>query len=129
MRADRLMTETRCPNPSCRTVFSIEPRSLGRTVSCPTCARSLTARPLDIWKLLDERERQLAAGDTSAIERENERQRASARAPAKLRYHESPEAALRGAALAHDPMYESGIDRDAALAARPCELVALLDDI
>jgi tRNA G18 (ribose-2'-O)-methylase SpoU len=123
------VTETRCPNPSCKAVFSIEPRRLGRTVECPSCRRSLTARPLAIWTLLDAREAALAAGDTEAIERENRSPRAAARAQAELLYHPAPEGDDAGAALAHDPMYEASVDRRDGGLLPGCELVAVLDDI
>ena len=124
------MAETRCPNPACKAAFEVEARQLGRTVECPACGRSLTARPRAIWDLLEDRESRMARGDTSEIEKENGRPRAAARAERELLYHPAPEADPLGASLGNDPMYEAGVDRVAdeprALA---CDLVAVLDDV
>src|SRR5579871_923325 len=124
-----MSVETRCPSSSCRTVFTIEARWLGRTVECPRCGRSLTARPKHVWDLIEAREARLASGDVSAIERENRRPRAAARAQAELLYHPAPEGDPMGEALARDPMYEAGIDRAPDEPVSRCDLVAILDDV
>lgn len=124
------MAETRCPRPDCKATFPVDPRQLGRTVACPSCGRSLTARPLAIWERLEDRERRLAQGDTSEIENENRRPRAAARAQQDLLYHPPPGEDPLGATLGHDPMYESGVDRPPGEPVLPpCDLVALLDDV
>jgi predicted Zn finger-like uncharacterized protein len=124
------MIETRCPNPDCKASFQVHPRQLGRAVECPTCGRTLTARPREVWDLLEDREARLARGDTSEIEKENRRPRAAARAQAALLYHPAPDEDPRGAELARDPMYEAGVDQtEGALPLERCELVAILDDV
>lgn len=123
------MTEpTRCQHPACRAVFPVEPRLLGRTVECPSCGRSMTARPLGILEKLDERERSVRAGDTAAIDKLNRSQRLAAREQQELCWHPA-EDGDPNAALAHDPMYEGGVDRAAGGLLPACDLVAVLDDI
>ncbi|MEZ0228441.1 MAG: TrmH family RNA methyltransferase [Planctomycetota bacterium] len=120
---------TRCPNPACRAVFLVEARLLGRTTSCPRCGGSMTARPLAILEKLDERERQLRAGDPSEIERLNRSQRLAAKEQARACWH-PPLEGDPNAGLAHDPMYEGGVDRERSDGLLPpCDLVAILDDV
>jgi tRNA(Leu) C34 or U34 (ribose-2'-O)-methylase TrmL len=120
--------QTRCPNPDCRHVAPIEPRQLGRGTTCPRCGRNFTARPLAIWDKLEQRERDLGAGDLTRFERENRSERAAAKAREEVCYQPPPEGDPHGALLARDPMYEASVDRDAALLP-PCDLVAVLDDV
>jgi len=119
---------TRCPNPACRAVFDIEPRLLGRGIECPRCGRAMTARPLRILEKLDERARRLAKGDASELERLERSQRRAAREQAESCWH-PPLEGDPNAALAHDPMYEGGVDREAGSLLPTCDLVAILDDV
>jgi 23S rRNA (guanosine2251-2'-O)-methyltransferase len=50
------MPRTRCPDPDCATIFSVEASRLGRSARCPACGIGLTARPLAIEQQLRDQE-------------------------------------------------------------------------
>src|SRR4051812_35943422 len=88
----------------------------------------MTARPLRILEKLDEREKALREGDTSRQDKLNRSQRLAAREQQEACWH-PPAEGDPNAGLAHDPMYEGGVDRAAGDLLPRCDLVAILDDV
>ena len=56
------MPSTRCPDPGCATVFSVEAARLGKNGRCPACGIGLTARPLAIEEQLRAQEARVRGG-------------------------------------------------------------------
>ena len=56
------MPSTRCPDPGCATVFSVEAARLGKNARCPACGIGLTARPLAVEEQLRAQEARVRGG-------------------------------------------------------------------
>ena len=50
----------RCSNPACLYAFDVAVEKLGRNIRCPNCEQTITARPLDAWKAMEEQQARLA---------------------------------------------------------------------
>ena len=103
---------------------------MGRNVRCPACGQILTARPLAIWKALDERQKQFEQGAFNEAALEEPRSFAArTEFREKWLFHPPPENDPRGVELAHDPLYEPGADRDDGTLLPTVDIRVALDDL
>jgi len=63
------MSQVRCPDPACATLFEVDTARLGRNVNCPVCARGLTARPVEVEDQLRAQEHRIAGAPGAPVER------------------------------------------------------------
>jgi tRNA G18 (ribose-2'-O)-methylase SpoU len=63
------MPSTRCPDPGCATIFSVEAARLGKNGRCPACGIGLTARPLAIEEQLLAQEARVRGGTGADLRR------------------------------------------------------------
>jgi tRNA G18 (ribose-2'-O)-methylase SpoU len=99
--------------------------SVGRPVRCEACGRDFTARPRELWSILERREAKLRRGDPRGALGARER---SAEPQRRWLDHPPPEGDPRGATLARDAAYEASVDRRER--AEPAvDIVGVLDDV
>ncbi len=125
---DMNSVETHCPNPLCRRIFSIESELIGRAARCPFCGQTMTARPLAIWRVIEQREEAYRQNNPALLEK-IEHRFLDAKASRRLRYHvehhQNPARPLKN----HDFQYEPGHDQQTPHDHALSELAVVLDDL